>query len=112
MPSVLDRLSLATPVEVLVSVTLAPGMTALLASCTVPRTTPRPVCAAIGRAIKTSTQKAIRYFDEEAVPFIVASAPSWNEFSLRLSKIAFQSQALPWLIRDLSPGPGYFRISP
>src|SRR5690348_13845507 len=29
-------------------------MTALLASCTVPRTTPRPVCAATGRAARTN----------------------------------------------------------
>src|SRR5689334_24815048 len=65
MPAALDWLVCATPVAEFDRVTLAFGMTALEASCTVPRTTPRPVCAAIGRTTKASAKKNFILYAKE-----------------------------------------------
>src|SRR5215467_16089163 len=57
MPAALVRVSRPTPVPVLVNVTFTLGMTDLVESWTVPETTPRPVCAAIGSTTKASARQ-------------------------------------------------------
>src|SRR5437870_13756958 len=81
MPTELLSALRTTPVLELVNETLAPGMTALLTSCTVPRTMPSPVCAASGRATTTSENSSFLACDKK-VPSTMNFPPLCGQINM------------------------------